>query len=404
MKGKTSHLFGITVSTLLILIALCASLIFYMHTNTMDKARRIAQTDYQKENQRINDADITDENIIEDTNQNTDNVEVAEIETQTLEDMINYRMSLAENANVYSQNNENQNVNTDYSKGFSKNRYFYSQLDDNAKRIYDAIMNNQEKMKSGTATIKLDKNVSRVLQERDGQTLLTQEFQSAWDAISLDNPDLFYIDIAKVNLLIKKFSYVNRVEYELYIAPQTDSYLKSNFASKEEVDRALSEINYKMQTIIGSFTGSDYEKALKVHDYLINNMEYAADNYDSCYDIYGALINGRGVCEAYAEAYKYIMDELGIPCILVCGNATNDNQNTENHEWNYVELDGKWYAVDCTWDDPIVRGNGRLSEADKHKFFMKGAVVFDENHDAYGKLSSTGIEFLYTRLNYENYK
>ena len=98
------------------------------------------------------------------------------------------------------------------------------------------------------------------------------------------------------------------------------------------------------------------------------------------------------------------MDALDIPCILVCGNATNDNQTTESHEWNYVELDGKWYAVDCTWDDPIVRGNGRLSEEDKHKFFMKGAIEFDINHDAYGKLSSTGIEFLYTKLNYENYK
>ena len=407
MKGKTSHLFGITVATLLVLIALCGVLIFYMHTNMIGKNCGVV-VDFSKLNSTNDDINrIDDSNKIEENNnpkeEEAENVEVEEIDTQTVEDMINYRLSLMENSNAYIQNNNSQKNNNVTSKGFSKNRYFYSQLDDNAKKIYDAVMNNTEKMKSGTATIKIDGSVSKILKERDGQAILTQEFQSAWDAISMDNPELFYIDIAKVNLIIKKFSYVNRVEYELYISPQTDSYLKSNFSSSDDVNNALNEIKNKKDSIIGTFTGSDYEKALKVHDYIINNMEYAADNYDSCYDIYGALIEGRGVCESYAEAYKYLMDELDIPCILVCGNATNDNQETENHEWNYVELDGKWYAVDCTWDDPIVRGGGRINDEEKHRFFMRGATVFDENHDAYGKISSTGIEFLYTKLNYENY-
>ena len=298
MKEKTGHLFGITVTSLLLLIVLCVVLMYFMHIKTIEKRNANFRTEYAKENEvddkKVNENDNnTKTTEPEESNEQEDNVEVAEIETQAIEDIINYRLSLAESAEIDIQNNQNsQRVDT---SGFSKDRYFYSQLDTNAKRIYDAVISNKDRMKTGTAQIKLDKSISNILKERDGQTILSQEFQSAWDAISLDHPELFYIDISKVNLIIKKFSYVNRVEYELYIAPQAESYLKSNYASTADIEKALNDIKWKKEEILANFSGSNYDKALQVHDYLINNMQYSADNYDSYYDIYGALIEEKGV-------------------------------------------------------------------------------------------------------------
>lgn len=50
---------------------------------------------------------------------------------------------------------------------------------------------------------------------------------------------------------------------------------------------------------------------------------------------------------------------MNIPCIIVIGKATNTKGQTENHAWNYVQINEKWYAVDCTWDDPVIVGNGK---------------------------------------------
>ena len=57
------------------------------------------------------------------------------------------------------------------------------------------------------------------------------------------------------------------------------------------------------------------------------------------------MIYGEGVCESYADAYAMLLDEVGIPNMLVTFGC--------EHIWNLVELDGEWYHVDCTWNDPV---------------------------------------------------
>lgn len=61
------------------------------------------------------------------------------------------------------------------------------------------------------------------------------------------------------------------------------------------------------------------------------------------------------VCEGYARAFMVLCQQLGIPCVLVDGPAKEALFGaTEAHMWNYVFLDGGWYAVDVTWNDPFV--------------------------------------------------
>lgn len=91
--------------------------------------------------------------------------------------------------------------------------------------------------------------------------------------------------------------------------------------------------------------GTDYARALWLHDWLIYNADY-----DYTYQNYypdGVLLKGKGVCQSYALAYEMLLKLVGIDSVYVTGQA-----NGASHAWNLVNIDGKWFHVDCTWDDP----------------------------------------------------
>lgn len=119
----------------------------------------------------------------------------------------------------------------------------------------------------------------------------------------------------------------------------------------------------KYYEILGSCvkTGmTAYEKELAVHDYLVENVTYdTTRTAEDTHSAYGALVLGRAVCDGYAESFQTLMDMLGIECRFICGTG-----NREQHAWNMVLLDGAWYHVDVTFDDP-VGSEGLVS----HKYF-----------------------------------
>ena len=92
------------------------------------------------------------------------------------------------------------------------------------------------------------------------------------------------------------------------------------------------------------------------------------------------MIDRKSVCEGYAKLFKYILDSVGIESVLVSGTAMNSDGQSEKHMWNYVNLEGIWYGVDCTWDDPIIRGNSKITDDIKYKYFLKGRDVFYADH------------------------
>ena len=165
---------------------------------------------------------------------------------------------------------------------------------------------------------------------------------------------------------------------------------------------ALQQLENVRDQIVARVSGNDYEKVVQVNQYLIELLEYSTESGDNAYNIYGALMQRKCVCEGYAESFKYIMDALDIPCILVIGEACNSEGNTENHEWNYVQIDGIWYAMDVTWNDPILVGGGRLTANLKEKYLLKGTGI-NQNHFPNGKISSNGITFTYPTLSNRDY-
>ena len=284
-------------------------------------------------------------------------------------------------------------------------KYYYNQLDGTAKKIYNTIENNIENIKSGTYVINLSDDITSVLNDSNGQEKLNIDFQSAWDAICLDRVDLFYIDISKITLKIKTITSGNNIKH--YVSMQSynnEGYLENGFQNEQIVDMALSQVNNSRNEIVSSLSGNNYNKIMQAHDWLVDNVEYGTEKSgNNAYNIYGTFEVKSVVCEGYAETFKYIMDDIGIPCVLVSGTATNSEGTTENHEWNYVQIDGKWYGLDATWDDPIISGGGKLTKSLKYKYFLKGSEVMNKNHFPNGKISTSGITFTYPTIESKDY-
>lgn len=318
-----------------------------------------------------------------------------------------------ENVAVLSNNKEtidlissNSNNNSEILEGSSTRiKYYYDQLDNNAKTIYDALENNKDNFKKGNYTINLSTKFDSLLHQSEGERVLTDACQSAWDAFTYDNPEIFYIELSKISLITEYTTVGNKTTYSVSIGPGDNAnYFQKGFTSQTQVEEAMSQIENVKNNIIQTVSGSDYDKILKVHDTLADMIEYDTTlNRTNTHNIYGALIEKQCVCEGYAKALKYILDDLNIPCILVSGTATNTSGITESHMWNYVKLDGNWYGVDMTWDDPIIVG-GSITNNIRHTYLCKGSNVFNKTHQINGQISQNGIVFVYPDLNTGDYK
>lgn len=102
---------------------------------------------------------------------------------------------------------------------------------------------------------------------------------------------------------------------------------------------------------------SDYEKEKAIHDFLIKKSQYGflkGEQEVESYHATGILLEGVGVCNAYTEAMQLLLSLAGVESKIVIGVADND------HSWNLVKLDGKWYHLDTTWDDPVPDEKGRV--------------------------------------------
>ena len=127
-------------------------------------------------------------------------------------------------------------------------------------------------------------------------------------------------------------------------------------------------------------SSSDYENLKTVYDWMCQNITYDYENlYDDSYYLkhtaYAALINGTSVCQGYALLMYRLLLELGIDCRVIVGSSSG-----ESHAWNIVQLDGKYYNLDSTWDATQAQ-SGR-----NYKYFLRCDAKFPDHarDPAYG--------------------
>ena len=118
---------------------------------------------------------------------------------------------------------------------------------------------------------------------------------------------------------------------------------------------------------------TDFQKELAVHDWIVEHGSYDQTVHNNpghsgrtgYRDPYGILVGGYGNCLGYSTTFQLLMDLCDVECITVVGAAFD---SMEDHAWNMVRLDGEWYCVDVTWDDPTM-GNGNTNSVVRHRYF-----------------------------------
>ncbi len=93
---------------------------------------------------------------------------------------------------------------------------------------------------------------------------------------------------------------------------------------------------------------SEYDAVRLFHDEIVLKTRFCEDG-DFVNSAYGALVLGEAMCEGYAFAMSYLCDYFNIENYIVNG----ENVDGKSHVWNKIKIDGDWYNLDSTWDDPI---------------------------------------------------
>ena len=150
-----------------------------------------------------------------------------------------------------------------------------------------------------------------------------------------------------------------------------------------------------LQAVTSSGMGA-YETERAVYRWLTEQVAYDWDHQSFFQTMdpdssnpYGALVNRKAICLGYASAFQLLMDMSGVECITVVGAAFSSQ---EDHAWNMVKLDGAWYCVDVTWDDP--GGGGQAI----HRYFnVTSQFMRDTDHQwDYGAVpEATAEEYAY---------
>lgn len=159
--------------------------------------------------------------------------------------------------------------------------------------------------------------------------------------------------------------------YIFQIIP-TYSYTKSEYqAMLADCEDAAKKMLIGVE---GNTTLTDEEKLLILHDRIALHCEYdmADQKPQISHSMYGVFVNKVAVCQGYALAYSYLLDKIGVKN-RYCSSVQI------NHAWNIVELNGKEYHVDITWDDPVWDVTGRVIH---NNFLISTNKLIENGHNA----------------------
>lgn len=159
-----------------------------------------------------------------------------------------------------------------------------------------------------------------------------EEFEDMYVAVLANEPSLFYASSVQAYIGYKDRSHV------LSFKPHYNFTKAQTVQLQKEIDKY---VNGVLEDMPKSFT--DVEKVIYIHDRMGEDIVYFdSGDVEEGRSIYDVFVKKSAICMGYAAGFQYFMDKLEIPCISIYN---------DDHIWNEVKLDGKWYYVDVTWDD-----------------------------------------------------
>lgn len=165
---------------------------------------------------------------------------------------------------------------------------------------------------------------------------------------------------------------------------------------KKQADAKLKALGASIK----SKNKTELARVQAINEYLVLNTSYPdlkknKNLTEDIYTSYGLLNNKLAVCQGYATAAYAMLKAAGLQVRYVVGDGYNKDGEPEAHAWNKVRIDGKWYNLDVTWNDPLPNRPHTVS----YQYFLLSDKVFNKNHvaanaSAYPAATDTRFDFL----------
>ncbi len=209
--------------------------------------------------------------------------------------------------------------------------YAYHKLDSTRQTLYREIFHALENMEESVELSTTD----------------TELIDTTFACVVNDHPELFFVD----GYQYTEYGFDDIVTSVVFQGTYTKTSAEVRLL-KQQIEQRLS------QCLAGvPESGDEYDIVKYLYEYLINSTEYdksAADNQNIC----SVFLNGRSVCQGYAEAFQYMLQNMGIQAFVVTGFT-----NSERHAWNLVRVNGEYYYIDPTWGDASYTLEGEAADS-----------------------------------------
>lgn len=199
--------------------------------------------------------------------------------------------------------------------------YSYYTLDEKYRSLYDKLADALDKCEASVDFSPEDK-------------ITFSDIFDTYQLIYNDQYTLFYISPTIEYVEERTTGYITTMKLRYNFPKEDIEEMKKDIGN--EADKILSKVNGEM---------SDYEIVKLFHDSIITSCKYSGEA-ENPNNIYGCLVDKEALCQAYSQTFTYLCHRAGINALVVLGVAN------EPHMWNLVEIDGDYYHIDLTWDDP----------------------------------------------------
>ena len=168
------------------------------------------------------------------------------------------------------------------------------------------------------------------------QGLDEENVDKIYNAVMIDHPEYFYVDGYEYTVYTRGEKTVG-----IEITARYTLDKESCLSRMEEIREAAEDILYYAPE-----TDDDYEKIKYVYETVIYHTDYDMEAEDN-QNIYSVLVGDASVCQGYAKATQYLLNQMDMECTMVYGQV----REGEYHSWNVVKSNGDYYHLDTTWGD-----------------------------------------------------